>query len=197
MKMQKKMYSLVLIALTFMTINVYGQQKTDNRPPKEKWSSVSTRGAVTAIDKETREITLMGPEGNLITLTAGDAVERFDEIAVDDMIVFEYLTYMKAEFRSPTPEELAEPLVVLAEAGKAPEGMDPEAIVGAVVKAVVSIEILNRPYMLATIKGPGGNYMTIKMEDEELIKELHIGQIIILTYAEAIAVSLDKVSSEN
>ncbi len=33
------------------------------------------------------------------------------------------------------------------------------------------------------------------MEDEELIKKLHIGQVLILTYAEAIAVSLEKVSS--
>ena len=138
----------------------------------------------------------MGPEGNLLTITAGDAVERFDEIVVDDVITFEYWTYMKAEFRQPTPEELAEPLVVIAEGGKAPEGIDPAAVLGAVVKAVVTIEVLNRPYMLATIRGPRGNYMTIQMEDKELITELNIGQVVILIYAEAIAVSLNKVNSE-
>jgi hypothetical protein len=191
-----KNYALVLIALTFIAINVYGQENQDSRPPKEKWNLVTMQGTVTAIVKETREITLMGPRGDLVTMTAGEAVERFDEIAVDDVITFDYYTYMMAEFRQPTPEELAEPLVVIAEGGKAPEGMDPGAVVGAVVKAVVSIEVLNRPYMLATIRGPRGNYMTIDMEDKELITQLNIGQVIIFYYAEAVAVSLEKVNAE-
>jgi len=188
--------SLLLIVITFTTINVYAQETKDSRPPKEKWNLVTMDGKVTAIVKETREVTLMGPKGNLVTITAGDAVERFDEIAVGDVITFESWTYMKAEFRQPTPEELAEPLVVIAEGGKAPEGIDPAAVVGAVVKAVVTIEVLNRPYMLVTIRGPRGNYMTIEMEDKELITELNIGQVVILTYAEAVAVSLNKVNSE-
>ena len=191
-----KIYSLGLIALTLITTNLYGQEKQDSRPPKERWSHVTMQGTVTSIVKETRELTLMGPEGNLLTITADEAVERFDEISVDDVIAFDYWTYMMAEFRQPTAEELAEPLVVIAEGGKAPEGIAPGAIVGAVVKAVVTIEVLNRPFMLVTIKGPGGNYMTIEMEDEELITELNIGQVVILTYAEAIAVSLNKVNAE-
>lgn len=194
-----RIYSLVVVftLMTLMTLSVYGQDNKDVRPPKEKWSEVKMQGTVTAINKETREVTLLGPEGNLVTIVAGDAVERFDEIAVDDVIVFEYFRYMKAEFREPTAEEIAEPLVVIAEGGKAPEGMDPEAIVGAIVKAVVTVEVLNRPFMLATVKGPRGNYMTIQMEDEELITQLHIGQVVILTYAEAIAIALEKVNKED
>jgi len=190
-----KNYLVVLIVLMFITINVYGQENQDNRPPKEKWSLVVMQGTVTDIVKETREVTLIGPHGDLATITAGEAVERFDEIAVDDVITFEYWTYMMAEFRQPTAEELAEPLVVLAEGGKAPEGMDPAAAVGAIIKAVVSIEVLNRPYMLATVRGPRGNYLTIPMEDKKLIEQLNIGQVVILTYAEAVAVSLTKVNS--
>ena len=188
-------YSLVLIAFTFIAINAYCQEDQDIRPPKEKWNLVVMQGTVTAIVKETREVTLMGPEGNLLTITAGDAVERFDEIVVDDVITFEYWTYMKAEFRQPTTEELAEPIVVISEGGKAPEGMDPAAVVGAIVKAVVTIEVLNRPYMLATVRGPRGNYLTIQMEDKALIEQLNIGQVVILTYAEAIGVSLMKADS--
>ena len=128
-----KIYFLVFITLMFLSTDVYSQESQDSRPPKEKWSLVTMNGTVKEIVKETREITLIGPNGNLVTITASEAVERFDEIAVDDVIAFEYWTYMIAEFRKPTPEELAEPLVVIAEAGKAPEGMDPAAVVGAVV----------------------------------------------------------------
>lgn len=186
-----KIYSIVLIAFTFATITLSAQE-TQERPSREKWSLVSMEGTVTKIVKETREVTLMGPQGDLVTITASDAVERFDEISIDDVITFDYWTYMMAEFRQPTAEELAEPLVVIAEGGKAPEGVDPAAVVGAIIKAVVTIEVLNRPNMLATVRGPRGNYMTIEMEDKELITQLHIGQVVILTYAEAIVVSLKK-----
>ena len=152
------------------------------------------QGTVSAINKETREITLMSKEGGLVTLTAGEEIERFDEIAVDDIMQFDYYTYIKAEFRDPTAEELAEPVQMMAEGGKAPEGMDPAAVIGAIVKAVVTIEVLNRPNMVATVKGPNGNYVSIPMEDEKLITELKIGEVLILTYAEAMAVSLEKIT---
>jgi len=190
-----KIYSLVLFVIMLISINVNAQEKEDRRPSREKWDQVTMQGTVTAIVADTRELTLMGTDGGLITITASEAVERFDEIAVNDVLKFEYYTYMKAEFREPTTEEIAEPLVVVAEGGKAPEGMDPAAVVGAVVKAVVSIEVLNRPNMTATVKGPRGNYATIQMEDEKLITELKIGEVLILIYAEAIAVSLEKVGA--
>lgn len=190
-----KIYSLVLFMITLMTVNVYAQENQDRRDSREKWDQITMQGTVTEIVVDTRELTLMGTNGGLITITASEAVERFDEIAVNDVMKFEYYTYMKAEFRDPTSEETAEPLVVMAEGGKAPEGMDPAAVVGAIVKAVVSIEVLNRPNMTATVRGPKGNYVTIQMEDEALIKELKIGEVLILTYAEAIAVSLEKVGT--
>ena len=188
-----KIYAIVLIVLTSLTFSTYAQ---DKRPSREKWNEVSMQGTVTDINAETRDITLMGTDGGLMTITAGEDVERFDEIAIDDVIKFDYFTYLKAEFRDPTPEEVAEPVQMIAEAGKAPEGMDPAAVVGAVVKAVVTIEALNRPFMIATVSGPNGNYVSIPMEDEELMKELHIGEVLILTYAEAVAIALEKVGEE-
>jgi hypothetical protein len=35
------------------------------------------------------------------------------------------------------------------------------------------------------------------MEDEKLITELHIGEVLVLTYAEAVAVSLEKMEVED
>lgn len=187
-----KFYALVLIALTLLTGNSYAQETQDSIPSRERMELQSLKGTVKAINAETREITLMGENGELSTITAGEAVERFSEIAVGDAIVFDMYIYLKAEFRAPTPEEIEEPVVVLAEAAKATNDEMPAGAVGAVVKAVVTIEVLDRVHMLATVMGPGGNFLTIQMEDKDLITKLHIGQVVILTYAEAIAVSLEK-----
>ena len=155
------------------------------------------RGTVTEINADTREITLMDTEGGLNTVKAGEEVKRFDEIAVGDVIEFDYYMYIKAEFREPTAEELAEPVQVVVEEGIAPEDMSPGAAVGAVIKAVVTIEALNRPNMIATVSGPNGNFVSIPMEDAEFMTKLRIGQVLILTYAEAMAVSLEKVAEAN
>ena len=191
-----KIYFLTITAVMLFSTSAFAQEKAERREAREKSEQVTMQGTVSAINKETREITLMSKEGGLVTLTAGEEIERFDEIAVDDVMQFDYYTYIKAEFREPTAEELAEPLQMMAEGGKAPEGMDPAAVIGAIVKAVVTIEVLNRPNMVATVKGPNGNYVSIPMEDENLITELKIGEVLILTYGEAMAVSLEKISVE-
>ena len=186
-----KFYLLTFFVLILLSINIYSQEVL---PTKEAMELQTMQGTITAINPETREITLMGSQGELNTITAGEEVERFDEIAVGDAIVFDLYTYMKAEFREPTAEEIAEPVVLVADAAKATMEEAPAGAIGAMIKAVVTIEVLNRVYMQATVKGPEGNYLTIDMEDEDLIQKLHIGQVVILTYAEAMAISLEKVS---
>ena len=48
----------------------------------------------------------------------------------------------------PTEEELAEPLVIIAEAGKTGLDVEPGAAVGAMVKSVVTIQVINLPFRL-------------------------------------------------
>jgi hypothetical protein len=189
--MKKRIVLFSAILLVFAQ-NSFAQVIQESQPSRERWNLISSEGTVTEIDKTTREITLMGPKGNLNTIKASDEIKRFDKIAVGDKITFDYWTYIKAEFREPTLEERATPLQIIAEAGKAPEGVAPGAAVGAVAKAIVTIEVLNRPYMMATVKGPRGNYMSIPVEDPKILEKVHIGQEFILTYAEAIALSLKK-----
>lgn len=186
---------LIFLAITGASLTAFAQEEEYVWAPREKMEQITMRGTVTEINPETREITLMDTEGGLNTVTAGEEVKRFDEISVGDVIEFDYYTYIKAEFREPTAEELEEPIQVVVEEGIAPDDMAPGAAIGAVVKAVVTIEALNRPSMLATVSGPEGNYLSIPMEDAEFMTKLRIGQVLILTYAEAMAVSLEKVGT--
>ena len=194
--MKNKILYIISISLVLLvSYTTTAQVIQETQPDRERWDLISSEGTVTEINKETREITIMGPEGNLNTIKASDKIKRFDEIAVDDKITFEYWTYIKAEFREPTLSERATPLQIVSEAGKAPEGVAPGAVVGAVAKAIVTIEVLNRPYMMATVKGPRGNYLSIPVKNPKILEKVHIGQEFILTYAEAIAISLNKIEA--
>jgi hypothetical protein len=185
----------VILLFTFLFVfNLSVAQETENEiPTKEKIAFVELMGTIKEINKDTREITVIGSEGELHTFTASEDVKRFDEIEVGEVITFGFYKFLKAEFRKPTEEEIAEPLVAVAEAEIAGMDMEPGAVIGAVVKAVVTIQVINLTYMYVTIKGPQGNYTTIDVEDADLIKKLHVGQVVIMTYGEAIAVTLTKV----
>ncbi len=188
-----KNYAALLFVFLLVTQISFAQETDNDIPTKEKYDLVEMQGTITEIDKEAREISIIGSNGELHTIIASEEVKRFDEIEVGEIITFEYYKYLKAEFRKPTAEELAEPLVILAEADKAGMDMEPGVAVGAIVKAVVTIQVINLPFMYVSIQGPAGNFTAIPVEDKELIQKLHVGQVVILTYAEAVAVSLTKV----
>jgi hypothetical protein len=186
----------VLFGLTALPLALLAQEKMERRPTREAWDRVMLQARVEEMDLEAREVTLRGPVGDLVTVEVGDEVKRLDEFEVGDIVSAEFWTYLKAEFRDPTPEEQKNPVMVLAGAGKAMEDMPPGAAVGALVKAVVTVEIINRPDMLVVVRGPEGNYATVPAEDPALLEDLHVGELVILTYAEALALSLEKTSVE-
>jgi hypothetical protein len=193
MKTKKIIFMIALACFTLFSTSVFCDEGTDRRPPREKWTHETVQAAVESINLENREVILRTPEGDRLWVEVDERVERLNEVKEGDIVSVDYWTYIKAEFREPTPEETKEPLVVIAEAGKAPKDMDPSAAVGAVVKAVVSIEVINRPKMTVAVKGPRGKFVTIPVKDQTLIEQLNVGEVAIVTYAEALALSVEKV----
>jgi len=182
-----------LFSIIFISVSAMAESKPDEFLVAERWDEFEIDAKVQEIDLASRKVTLMGLNGNLITVIAGNDVKRLDEIKVGDIVAVEYATYISAEIRKPTAAEESEPLVIVADAGKAPAGKPPGAKVGAIVQAVVSIEIINRPFSTVTVKGPRGNYVTIPVENKELLKAVTVGQRIVMIYAESVAISLIKV----
>jgi len=139
-----------------------------------------------------RIVTLRTPAGNLVTLKVDNNAKRLNEIKRGDIVTAKYWTYLLAEYRNPTPEEEKDPLVVLADADIASAERPPGAKAGIVVRAVVTVEVIDRDRKLVTIKGPRGKYVTLPVEDESLLKDLKVGETGVVTYVEALALSVEK-----
>ena len=169
-------------------------QSDHRRPAREKMDTVVIAAEVTAVDYQARTVTLMHKEGNPFTLQVGDDVRRFNEIQVGDVVKAEFVTYMLSEFRDPTPEEYQEPLVVIEGAELATDDLPPGAAVGAVVKAVVEVAAKDMEAKLVTLKGPRGNYVVLPVKDASLLADLKIGERGVVTYAEAVALTLEKIN---
>ena len=164
----------------------------DGVPVREDFAMVHVAATVEAISHELRIVTLKGPAGNVFTVNASEEVERIDEIAVGDTVNVDYLTSLAFELREPTEEEIAEPLVVLDEVARAPKDMLPGGGEITVVRAVCTIEGLDRQTGTAKLLGPMGNYREVGGVDPENMPLLTIGQTVVVTYTEAVAITLEK-----
>ena len=61
--------------------------------------TVKVTATITAIDAKTRDITLKGPQGNEVTVTAGPEVKNFAQMKVGDQVNIEYLEALTLDSR--------------------------------------------------------------------------------------------------
>ena len=159
---------------------------------REKTVLVTVEASIEAVDYTNREVVLKGPLGNKVTFTVDKSVKRFDEFKVGDVVRADYYVSVAAELREPTAQEKETPFVMLEEAGKAPPGTSPAAGGLRRFKVVATIEGLDRPTQTVTVRGPRGNYLTVRAQDPSRLTQLRIGDTVVVTYTEALAVSLEK-----
>jgi Cu/Ag efflux protein CusF len=154
----------------------------------------SVTATVQAIDLDKREVTLKGPLGNVVTLTVDKRVKRLKEIKVGDDVTADYYVSLGFELRPPTEDEKQHPVQILGAGARAPEGTQPAGGVLRVIKAVTTVQGLDLPTQTVTLKGEGpmGYCATVRAKDVEKLKQLHLGDSIVVTYTEALAVSLEK-----
>jgi len=151
---------------------------------------LSYTGTITDIDYPNREMTLKGPEGRLETFFVDKKAQRLNEAKVGDKVSADYYLGVNAEVRKPTAEEEQNPLVVLETAGRAGPDAPPAAHSMRRIRAVVTIESLDRRAQTVTVKGPRGKYFTARVADPSRWEKVRIGETILMTFTESTAISL-------
>lgn len=158
----------------------------------ERFTSATISVNVTAINQQTREVTVQGPMGDNFTFTAGPEVKRLAEIAVGDIVTADYYAMIAGEVRAPTDEEKLNPLVVVADAGRASKESLPAGAVVAGVKVVGTIVGLDATTLTAKLRGPRGNVAEIPLQDPVKFSQLKMADTVVVTYVEALVLSLHK-----
>jgi hypothetical protein len=158
--------------------------------------ALTVDAVVTAIDLETMQIGLMGPGGAPFTITAPEQVIKLEDVSVGDRVVATYLSALEGELRAPTQDELAEPWVVLEDAAIS-EDADAPAISGArQIRAVCTIEGLNRVLGTVMLKDSNGNLHVLDDVDPAKMEGVTLGQTLVVVYTEALALSLEHTAAE-
>ncbi len=163
-------------------------------PTAERKMILSIDAKITHIDVESRQISLTGPQGETVTLHAGPEVARFEELSIGDTVTATYLTSIVAELREPTEEEKAQPFVEVTDQVRAASDDAPGGAVARVIRAVCTIEGMNRITRTVTILDARDRIHIIGDIQPETFTMISLGQKVIITYTEAVALTLEKKS---
>ena len=164
--------------------------------PRVAEQTLEATAKVTAVDKAARTVTLKNEDGESETIAVGPEVERFDEIEVGDTVRAKYSIGIASELRPPTDEERANPFVVMGGEGKAEKSDAPAAGAARMIRVVATVQSLDRSNNTVTLQGPNGNQVTVQVDDPALLGQARVGSSVVVTAAESVALSLEKVGAK-
>lgn len=144
---------------------------------------------VVSIDKKTRTLSLKGPKGNVQDVVASNEVKNFNKIKVGDLVVVRYMQSLALELQ---PVKTGATGISVSEgAGKAEPGKRPA--VGAVreIQAIAKVTAIDQNAKTISLTGPRGNTVTLDVQNPEHFKVVKMGDEVLVTYTEAVAVSVE------
>ena len=152
--------------------------------------SVKVSAEVIGIDKATRTLTLKGPKGEVVDLVASDEVKNFDQIKLGDRVVARYAEALTLELKKPGTAA-SDAVTVREDAARAKPGERPAVAGARQVSALVKVIAVDPKASTIKVKGPKGNETTLNVQNPDQFKVVKKGDLIEVTYTEAIALSVE------
>lgn len=146
---------------------------------------------VAAVNYETRLVSLRDDAGHTETVYAGPEVRNLEQIKIGDEVVVSYHSAVAAMVTTPQEATTGVDTDVMAE--RAAPGEKPYGAVGAAVTTTVKIDSVDTSFNTVTFRRDDGLVRTVGIQDPEarkFIKGLKPGDLVLVTYAEAVAVSV-------
>ena len=142
---------------------------------------------ITAIDKASRDVTLKGPQGNEMTVTAGPEVKNFDRLKVGDKVDLNYVEALTLELKK--GGGLVVQRTETAGAAGAKPGEKPAGAVGRQVTIVADVIAVDPAKQIVTLKGPKRT-VDLKIPNAEQFKRIAKGDQVEATYTQALALAV-------
>ena len=150
--------------------------------------TVKLTATITALDAATRAVTLKGPQGKEVTLTAGEQVKNFAQLKVGDQVNVEFVEALTLELKKGSTEPVAR--TEQAGGAAAKPGERPAGMGGRQVTIVAEVVDLNAQTQVVTLRGPQRT-VELKVKDPAQFKLIAKGDRVEATYTEAMAIVVE------
>jgi hypothetical protein len=191
----KLKFILLITALVFsLSLQAGDKAAATEKPSFSATQTVQLIAVVDAVDREARTITLKGPQGNTRTIQARADSNNIDQIEVGDQVNVEYIQNMSIEVFANDGMEPGSGMMAatgINKEGETPAGME---VLTSVTTAVV--EDINIEANTFKLRWPEGEVLQYEAQDPENLKKADVGDLVVLTFTEAIAMSLVEVPAE-
>lgn len=186
--------SKLILALVTAALSVSCTSEPADPVTVENLETVSA--TVSAVDVKKRLVSLKSPDGGSTTIEVPEEVRNLAQVKVGDQLVVRYYKSIGAAVRpkgTPTDLTAVEEESVL---GRAEVGAKPGAGVGSVTATTVAIQSVDKTNHTVTFSGPDGYVRVVQVKDpaaQKFIATLKTGDLVDLTFTEALAVSVESV----
>jgi hypothetical protein len=155
--------------------------------------TISLRATVKAIDQSSRIVTLVGPQGNAVTLKVGDQVRNLAQVKAGDKVIVHYqasVAYVLAPPGTKLPNDSLTAAGARAAPGQVPAGAIGRKLV--VTATVVGVDPV--AHTLQLIDPSGGLIRTVNVmspEGQQSMRMIKVGDTISAVVSEALAVAVE------
>ena len=172
-----------------MTLVALAGCATSSQPPAGRLEDVTeARVTVSAIDPAQRLVTLKDESGKQIVAEVAQSVQNLEKVKVGDQVIVSYTKMLAWQVR-PAGQAAsgfsAQPTATAAKPGDQIKGS-----VSGSVQMTATITAIDLANGTVTLKGPDGNSETIKARDPANLKKVKVGDLVDITYTEAVAVAV-------
>jgi hypothetical protein len=164
--------------------------KNTEKPSRAMGEEVSLTATVEAIDYETRQVTLKGPEGRSVTLVVAEDAYNFNQVDVGDLVDIIYSTSVVIQLEeaddSVVPSHIKQKGMI-----RAPEGQKPEGAMINVIVATAIVEDISYENRTVDLRGTYGSIITVDVaEHVKNFNNIKKGDVVNAQYTEAMAISV-------
>ena len=184
-----KAVALIAALLLFTTPAWSGEQApATDKPSLYSSQTMKMTAVVEAINHETREVTLRGPEGNTSSFVASEEARNLDQVSVGDTVMAEYEQSLAIEVFA--NDGSVPSAGSLAAAGRSEKGEMPGMAAVDATVITATVEEINLENNTFKLKGPSGEVQEYTARNPENLKKAAVGDLVVITYTEAIALSV-------
>ncbi len=191
-KLLTALVAVVLMMFALPSLAQTGGFVAGTAPGKAAFAQTAkVTATITAIDKSNREVTIKGPKGNEVTISAGPQVKNFAALNVGDKVNIEYIEALTLELKK------GGGLIVqrseTAGLGGAKAGDQPAGAGARQVTVVADVVGLDAATQTVTLKGPQRT-VDLRIPDAAQFKRIAKGDQVEATYTQALAIAVDPVA---
>jgi hypothetical protein len=177
-----------------MTLALLAGCAATQKPSGRMEDVVEARAMVTGIDLPQRLVALKDEKGQEIVVEVSEAVRNLDQVKVGDEVVVSYTEALAWQVKA--AGEGAPGVSTGTDVTRAKPGDKPGGTVGRTVTVSATITAIDMAHDTVTLTGPGGRSQTIKARDPANLRKVQVGDLVDITYSEAVAIAVRPVGKK-